>query len=417
MLFVAVRPPYPLDTGAKIRSWHILSGLCSKYSVDVLVYRDEKHDVAWSRAAKELGVNRLIQLDNSILNKNVSTVSIIWSLLRGLPATVGKYQSQDILRSFQDRLQDGYELVHIEHVHLSWLFRYVKNNTILCSLDAHNVETLIAQRMRDMERSIPRRIALGLHAYNMARFERSAFARADIVLSVSREDVKMIAEMGGKKDASVLVENGVDIAYFSPDVTAVSSDRNGISTVKEGEENSLVFVGSMDWQPNIDGVRWFVAEILPLIKRKIPDSRLTIVGRDPHPSICALANHEEGVIVTGTVADVRSYVRSAMVEVVPLRYGGGTRLKVLEAFAMGTPVVSTTLGCEGISYDAGRHLLLADNPEEFAKKCCTLLEDHNRRTGLAREARKLVLARYSWGAIIGKMLQALDAAFEKKGAL
>jgi polysaccharide biosynthesis protein PslH len=157
-----------------------------------------------------------------------------------------------------------------------------------------------------------------------------------------------------------------------------------------------VFTGSMDWLPNEDAMRFFCQDVLPLIRAEEPRTRLSIVGRTPTPAVRALA--DEHIEVTGTVADVRPYMRKAAVFIVPLRIGGGTRLKIFEAMAMGQAVVSTTVGAEGLPVIDGEHALIADGPRAFAAAVVSLLRDPQRRQSLADAARKLVVDRYGWSA-------------------
>jgi glycosyltransferase involved in cell wall biosynthesis len=415
VLFVAGRPPYPLDTGAKIRSWHILASLCGKYDVDVLCYRENEDSFSWNEAAKKIGVRRLVEIDNPKLNYQVSFSMFMSATIRSLPVTVIKYQTKVMTEMFQEFLRNRYDIVHIEHVHLAGLLKYVTDSEIVCSLDAHNVETQIAKRMCNLESSPFRKTALAIHAWNMYKFEKCAFSRSDFIMAVSREDADLIKAMSAAESPRVsLVENGVDIEYFTPALTGGGASTSSKHDATSDGEESIVFVGSMDWLPNIDGVKWFVEETLPLIRKQKPYCRLSIVGRNPHPSISALTNPEEGIVVTGTVDDVRTFVREASVAVVPLRYGGGTRLKILEAFAMGTPVVSTALGCEGITYENGEHLLLAETPREITEACILLMDNEKKAAEISRAARQLALEKYSWDAITEKMLTSLDGICEMK---
>jgi glycosyltransferase involved in cell wall biosynthesis len=161
----------------------------------------------------------------------------------------------------------------------------------------------------------------------------------------------------------------------------------------------------MDFRPNVDAVVWFCHEVLPLIRRQVPDARFYIVGQSPHRRVLDLAD-DPAVTVTGYVDDVRSYIAGACVYVVPLRIGGGTRLKVLEAMAMSKPVVSTSLGCEGFQgLESGRELYLADNPEQFAQRVIELLDDAFRRERLGRAARHFVEERYDWRLIVPRLEQ------------
>ncbi len=189
---------------------------------------------------------------------------------------------------------------------------------------------------------------------------------------------------------ATIIPNGVDSTYFRPDAAL------GEPTLPP---HSVVFTGKMDFRPNIDAVAWFVLEVWPAIRARVPDARFYIVGQKPHPRVSALAS-APGVTVTGYVDDVRPYTGGAAVYAVPLRIGGGTRLKILEAMAMGRPVVSTTLGCEGFPLTSGRQLLTADRPAEFAAAVADLLEHPEKGVPLGREARAFVERHYDWAAIV-----------------
>jgi glycosyltransferase involved in cell wall biosynthesis len=191
-----------------------------------------------------------------------------------------------------------------------------------------------------------------------------------------------------------VIPTGVDTKYFAPRPASAQASRR------------IVFTGSMDWLPNSDGVVYFCHEILPLIRRAEPDTTFTIVGRSPTPAVRRLVENE-GIEVTGRVEDVRPYLQNAAVYVVPLRIGGGTRLKIFEAMAAGRAVVSTTIGAEGLPTEHGRHLLLADTPRDFADAVITLLRDPATRSAIEAEGRALVTGRYDWSAAAGHLEAAL----------
>jgi len=172
-------------------------------------------------------------------------------------------------------------------------------------------------------------------------------------------------------------------------------------------EIDLVFTGKMDFRPNVDGVLWFSQEVLPLIRRESPGTGLWVVGKDPHPRLSVMAA-DPAVELTGRVEDVRPYVAAAGVYVIPLRIGGGTRLKVLEAMAMGKAIVSTALGCEGFDLVPGQELVVADTPAAFAGAVVSLLRDPSRRTRLGRAARRFAGSRYDWRTIVPKMERVYD---------
>ena len=401
-LFVTARPPYPLDTGAKIRTWNILSGFVDRYAVDVLHFIDPVVEAEWREAASARGVGAIYGVENPDLNRGTSPSDLLAALFKGLPVSTVKYTRADFAARLEE-LAPGYDLVHVDTIHLAGGLGSLGNGqgSPFTTLNAHNVEYQIAERMRDLETSLPRKLALGLHARNMRRFEARAFRDADMVLAVSGEDREQIDAMAGTGKA-MLVENGVDVAYYTPAGDPV------------GQGDNLVFVGSMDWLPNIDGMKWFVRDMLPTIRGVRPKTRLTIVGRSPHPDIRALHDPGAGVVVTGTVDDVRPFVREAGVVIVPLRFGGGTRLKILEAFAMGKAVLSTALGCEGILCEDNRHLRIEDHPQSFARRCLELMGDEAARRRLGMQGRDLALSRYSWDAVVGRMHEAVERGITRR---
>ena len=190
----------------------------------------------------------------------------------------------------------------------------------------------------------------------------------------------------------VVVPNGVDIDFYAADVPAME-DGAGPGPL------DLVFTAKMDFRPNVDAVLWFAQAVLPLIRRRSPRTRFWVVGKDPHPRLAPLAA-DPGIVVTGWVEDVRPYIAGAALYVIPLRIGGGTRLKVLEAMAMGRAIVSTALGCEGFELEPGQELAIADTPDEFATTVLALLQDPDRRERMGRDAHQYARSRYDWRMIV-----------------
>jgi len=222
----------------------------------------------------------------------------------------------------------------------------------------------------------------------MHRFERQAVGQFDACITVSENDRERLLELVPGTSVFV-VPNGVDLDYFSP--------RPEIPKSK-----NLAFIGSMDYPANIDAVRWFTDQILPEIKNHAADLHFFIIGKNPPPDIQAL-NDDPQVTVTGFVEDVRPYLAESQVFVVPLRYGGGTRLKILDAWAMGKAVVSTSIGAEGLNATHNHNILLSDNPEPFARYILDLLTYPNKRKEIENNGRKSVKENYSWKHISEKL--------------
>jgi glycosyltransferase involved in cell wall biosynthesis len=245
----------------------------------------------------------------------------------------------------------------------------------------HNVEYLIWQRLAALERQPLKRALFTLEWRKLRRREARACTQANLTITVSDEDERRLAELAPTARTAV-IDTGVDTSYFKPE------GRTGIPA-------RLVFSGSMDWHPNEDAVLYFSEAILPRIRAQVPHVSLTVVGRNPSARLREVAERA-GILVTGTVDDVRPYIDEAALFVVPLRAGGGTRLKIFEALAMAKAVVSTTVGAEGLPLTSGREFVAADEPDDFADAVVALLNDPVRRQAIGQAGRSLVDAHYSW---------------------
>jgi glycosyltransferase involved in cell wall biosynthesis len=257
----------------------------------------------------------------------------------------------------------------------------------------HNVESVIFERHyqeRDLRKSPlrngPAKAYLYLQWRKLLAYEGRAARWFDHNIMVSEQDCATMARLYGVTNTSS-IPTGVDAEYFQPQPGT------------EAPAHELVFTGSMDWLPNVDGITWFADQVLPLVQRELP-VKLWVVGRKPLPAVTELAAKHPGVIeVTGTVDDVRPYMARSRVYLVPLRIGGGTRMKIYEAMAMAMPVVSTRVGAEGLPVTDGRDIVLADEPAEFARRTVELLRDEARRRSLGAAGRRLVTENFSWESV------------------
>jgi polysaccharide biosynthesis protein PslH len=297
------------------------------------------------------------------------------------PVAIRRYQSaamRDLLAEITAREQ--YDSVVCDFITPAPNLPSISSSVVF----QHNVETMIWRRYSENAPNPAARLYLKLQAERMFRFERETCRAARHVIAVSSEDARLMREMFGLDEVSA-VPTGVDVERFTPS--------------EEGDRAGLVFVGSMDWLPNIDAMRFFCEEVLPLIRRKIPGCSLSIVGRTPTREISALAERDPLIRVTGTVPDVRPYLWSAALSIVPLRIGGGTRLKIFEAMAARLPVVSTTIGAEGLDVAPPREIRIADTPADLAAQCVGLLRDGEARHRQADAAWNLVSTRFGWDSI------------------
>jgi len=237
----------------------------------------------------------------------------------------------------------------------------------------------------------------------MARVERMYLGKADHVLTVSDSDRDFFSDVVAPEKITT-IPTGVDVDYFNNDFSG-DSEKPG----------TLVFTGSMDWLPNEDAILYFAEKILPLVRERVPGVTLLVVGRKPSARVQALAVNNPAIQVTGTVSDIRPYIKSGSVYVVPLRIGGGTRIKIFEAMAMAKAVVSTSVGAEGLPVTDGENILLADEPQDFAARVVSLLSSAKQRTRLGTAARQLVETRYSWPAVTDVLESALIKTVDRNG--
>jgi glycosyltransferase involved in cell wall biosynthesis len=263
----------------------------------------------------------------------------------------------------------------------------------------HNVESLIWKRHYQVQ-SNPLKKAYLFDQYRKIRsFESEACRRFNQVIAVSQTDAEI---MRREFDITTVddVPTGVDTLYYKPDESIPRRPSN------------LVFTGSMDWLPNEDAIRWFTDAVLPLIRKSKPDLTVTVVGRNPSPALVELGKRDAAVEVTGRVDDVRPYMDRAAAYIVPIRIGGGTRLKIYEAMAMEQPIISTTVGAEGLPLVDGKHLLLADTAESFAAAVTRVLEDPGLARQLGASAASLVRERFGWKGVTDRFVEISMMAFE-----
>jgi glycosyltransferase involved in cell wall biosynthesis len=262
----------------------------------------------------------------------------------------------------------------------------------------HNVESTIWKRHTEQAPSPWRRAYSRGQYERMLRYEAEVCRAAKKIIAVSGEDARAMQSFYGATGVCS-VPTGVDIEYFAPPGGAGSSTKPA---------RDLVFVGAMDWRPNIDGLKWFAGRVLPLIRRHRPSCSLAVVGCRPTAEVRQLAERDPHMQLTGTVDDVRPYLWESAVSIVPLRIGGGTRLKIYEAMAARIPVVSTSVGSEGLDIRDGENIAIADSPQQFAPACLALLEDADARRRMAASAWETIAACYSW-EIVSKKFERLLA--------
>ncbi|MFZ2487542.1 MAG: glycosyltransferase [Anaerolineae bacterium] len=415
LLFLTPQVPYPPHQGTTIRNYNLIANLAEHYEIHLLCFQNSDDDPP----------------DNSPLPRYCSVIEAVpmpapRSLVRRAWTTLTSASPDMGLRlassTFQARLgmlleRYRYDVVQIEGIEMApyglWLLQHPlwrnaqqKDNLPTIPIgrprlvfDDHNAEFVLQQRAWETDRHKPTRWHAALYSRiqwkKLRRYERQICQQADRVIAVSDADRAALLELDPRLDVTV-IPNGVDLDYYG------TYRRENDAQAPDYGPNALVFTGKMDFRPNIDGVTWFANDVLPLVRRAVPDAQFVIVGKEPHPRVQALTQ-QPGVTVAGFVPDIRAHIAAAAVYVAPLRMGGGTRLKVLEAMAMRRALVSTQLGSEGFSLQDGREVLFADDAEAFARAVVALLNDPARRKQMGAAARQFVEQHYGWQAIVPRL--------------
>jgi sugar transferase (PEP-CTERM/EpsH1 system associated) len=373
---------HPTDRGGQIRSLETLRRLHSRHEIHYLAYVQKEDHEGPSRATEYCSFVYPVPFFVPPRTSPSFYVQLLRNLVSAYPLAVQRYSSSAMQHTVRHVLsKHNFDAIVCDFVAMAPNMPDLSR----CVLFQHNVESMIWQRHADHAPDALRRSYFRSQARRMLRYEKQACRRAAHVIAVSEVDADCMRSLYGVSRISV-VPTGVDLDYFlAPPTVTRGSD--------------LVFVGAMDWLPNIDGARFFTQEVLPLIRRRRPDCSLVLAGRSPTQEIRGLAEADPLIRVTGTVPDIRPYLWGASASIVPLRIGGGTRLKIYESMAAGTPVVSTRVGAEGLPVQNGEQLFLADDPSGFAERCLELLEQPSLAERISGAARRMVTAEFSWDRV------------------
>jgi len=387
ILFLCPQPLWPVNTGARLRNFHLANALCAHAEVTILQ--------AVNPADTPLAPppNAFQNVLSALRGKSYSALNVLRGIWGPVPLTVLNYASKDIERVLREALElTRFDAVQIESIHMAPYLETIRsvNPGIRAVLDWHNVESELIQQYAASTGNPAKKWMAARTATLLRQMEQDvlkSFSAHTVVSDLERDKLLKRAP-----EAKVhVIANGVDTAAFArPDSAAAG--------------RTLLFVGSMDYHANSEAVLWFCREIWPRMADEFPGLNFKIVGRNPPAAVQRLAS--DRVVVTGTVDDVRPYYHEAFAVLVPLRVGGGTRLKILEAMAAGVPVISTRLGAEGIAAEDGKQILLADTASDMAAAIRSLLTETGLAGRLSGAGRRLAETKYDW-QVLGEKLAEL----------
>lgn len=392
ILFLTPQMPYPPHKGTSLRNFHLIKGAAADHEVHLLTFAEPGSDSALVGPLQDLCASiRTAPNPQRAFSRRLSSFFLSCSpdVASRLPSAEFTHKLDDAIKSLKP------DIIQVEGLELArhYLSLHYSSQDPAVILDEHNAEYVLQKRAFEVDRQAPDRWPAALYSLvqwqKLKRYERMACRRATAVIAVSDEDKRALLRLDPNPDITV-VPNGVDTAYFQP-------------SQQQREDATLLFTGTMDFRPNVDAVVWFAKEVFPLVRKQAPEARFVIVGGRPTDRVEALSG--ASVDVTGFVEDVRPYVAKAAVYVIPIRIGGGVRFKALEAIASGVPVVSTTVGVEGISVADGEELLFADDAPSFAAAILRLLREPRVGKQMALKARRLAEERYDWGIITPRLNQ------------
>lgn len=404
ILALSAQLPFPPHHGKAMRDHALLTGLAARHEVRLLAFAAPQE----AEAARPLATQIPFQTFPRPAHRFPRRLLL---LLAGRPDLVGRTWSVPFLRELHRTLEEEPpDVLLVEGLEMAsyglWVAGAFRAKAPLpWVLDEHNAEYLLQRRALEIARREGKQwvaaLYSGLQAARLARFEARACSAADEVVAVSAGDRDALWRIAPEARITV-VPNGVDTRYYAP-----------LAGSPRPQPPTLVFTGRMDFRPNVDAVLWFCHQIWPRIRSQVPEARFCIVGRDPAPAVCSLAAIP-GVQVVGAVADDRPWIGGADLYVLPMRFGGGVRFKLLQALAMARATVSTPLGAEGVEgLVDGEHIALAETAEEFAARALRLLPDAEARERMGRAGRALVASRYDWQVLLPRFEEAICRAAER----
>lgn len=389
ILFITDAIPYPTISGAPLRTYNLLRHLAKQHEIYLAAFLktpEQKAGMAHLREFCQVVQTAAIPAD-SALGRPFAALRY---MIKGIPPDLRFNYSSELVHKIR-RLAStvDFDIVQIDHTHMGLYLESLPTEMRARAVwMVHDIDFSRYARLARVETKLARKLRLWLHSRMLRNWEPRFAARFQRCVTVSHADRDLLLAANPNLQIEV-APNGVDTQMYEP--------------LPPSTAPALIFVGNMDAIACVDAMNYYCRKIFPSLRRAIPELELWIVGINPRPEVKALAG--DGIHVTGRVEDVRPYYARSAVCVVPLRVGGGTRLKILEAMALGRPVVSTTIGCEGLKVKDGVHLSIADSPEQFTEKTLRLLQDKSVCESLAQHARQLVTTHYDWEVIAAKLMQ------------
>ncbi|MAY83230.1 MAG: glycosyl transferase [Flavobacteriales bacterium] len=389
ILFISTQLPYPPKSGGTIKSWNYISHLTKQFDVGLACFLKEDDN------------SHLAEFKTKLQLKDCLTESL--NMPRNIFSLVGSYLFSNSLNLYRNRsasfrskvneLSVNYDMILIDHYEM---FQYVPANySGKVIVHTHNAEFALWQRMAELSANPLIKLALNMESRRVKNYESKIFRKADLVYATP-SDIESFKEAGinSEKFAKTYHLGNEELLYLP-------------AIEYEQTEKSLVFMGTLSWEPNIDGLLWFIEEVYPSIIEKHPDLKLYVLGKQSDDRLSKLSRDYSGIHLCGFIEDIDQYLRKSRVFIAPLRFGSGMKVKVLEGMYRGLPMVTTEVGAEGLEVKNEQHMIITDDATEYAKSCIRLIEDKDLWMRLSESSRKLASDKYTWEPLFKEMDEAL----------
>lgn len=400
ILFITENLPYPLDSGGRIRSFHILKGIAQKHEVTLVTSgRNDRASHNTSILQSICSQVRVAEKGNPRITQDV--LMLAKSAFDAKPFLISRHYCKKMAGIIRKEVRTGsFDAVHYDHLDSAVYSSFVQGIPISV-LDEHNIVSNQIETTAKSHANYFLRLLLRGDWLRAKRYESLVCAQMSQCLVCSDVDRDSLLQMSPAARIKT-IPNGVDLSYFKPKLDLAAGD---ISS----ESISMIFIGSLDYAPCDMAVQFFIRNILPKVRERLPSASFYVIGANPSASVRKLSENIQGITLTGRVPDTRPYLARAQVCVVPIKSGSGTRLKILEAMAAGVPVVSTAIGAEGLHVQDEENILIADSPEIFSAAVIRLINEKELAAQISGKALKLVRDRYNWDSIAQKLLRVYDS--------
>lgn len=395
ILFLTNLVPYPLDNGGKIKSYNTIQMLSQNNILDIFCFYENDREFESIKIFKKK-CNRIVSIYNPVTtseNKRRMILTALRSLFGTLPFVVTKYSNKKMKKEIENSIDNKYDLIYIDHLQLGVYYKLLKKYNIPVYLDEHNCENQIIKRNIEIEKNFLKKLFLKLEYVKLKRFETKMVKLSDKIVVLSKEDKELLSVEGEKDSKFEIIPIPIESSY-----------KKAIYCSKEIKTNSLniMFIGTLSWYPNLQGIEWFIDNVIPKMQKSKLSFNLYIVGKNPSTKLIDICNKYKNINVTGYVEDINVYFHKCDIMIVPIFIGSGMRVKILEGLTKRIPIISTDIGCEGIMVQDNENILIANTEEEFLQKINMLGTNPELYSKLQINGEKLFNEKYSMEAISKK---------------